>query len=115
MSAPQFTPGPWHYRPERHDDWGMVRASPDRDGWPGHIIANARAGRDFDVLGKEADEHRHNRTDPFEANARLIAAAPDYDAGVEQMLAYEQAGGDGWWKGWEMLKAAHAKARGDEL
>jgi hypothetical protein len=30
-----------------------------------------------------------------------------YRAGVEQMLAYEQAGGDGWWKGWDMLKAAY--------
>ena len=45
-----------------------------------------------------------------EANARLIAASPDYAAAVEQMLAHEQAGGDGWWKGFEMLKAAHAKA-----
>ena len=31
-------------------------------------------------------------------------------AAVEQMLAYEQAGGDGWWRGWEMLKAAYYAA-----
>ena len=46
----------------------------------------------------------------MEANAKLISAAPDFVAGIEQMLAYEQAGGEGWWKGWEMLKAAYAKA-----
>lgn len=33
-----------------------------------------------------------------------------YAAAVEQMLAYEDAGGDGWWKGWDMLKAAHQAA-----
>lgn len=31
-------------------------------------------------------------------------------AAVDQMRAHEDAGGEGWWKGWEMLKAAHAKA-----
>lgn len=35
-------------------------------------------------------------------------------AGVEQMLANEQAGGDGWWKGWEMLKAAYSEEFGKE-
>lgn len=34
----------------------------------------------------------------------------DLRAGVEQMLAHEQAGGDGWWTGWEMLKAAYYAA-----
>lgn len=48
--------------------------------------------------------------DEIEANARLITAAPDYYQAVEQLLAHYQAGGDGWWKGIEMLKAAHAKA-----
>jgi hypothetical protein len=47
-----------------------------------------------------------------EADARLIAVSPSYFEAVEQMLAYEDAGGDGWWKGWEMLKAAHAGAKG---
>ena len=30
-----------------------------------------------------------------------------YREAVEQMLTYEQTGGDGWWKGWEMLKAVY--------
>ncbi len=34
-----------------------------------------------------------------------------YNAAVEQMLAYEQAGGDGWWKGWKMLKAVYNAER----
>lgn len=33
-------------------------------------------------------------------------------AAVEQMLAHEDDGGDGWWKGWGMLKAAHSRAKG---
>lgn len=33
-----------------------------------------------------------------------------YAAGVSMMLEHEHGGGEGWWKGWEMVKAAHAKA-----
>lgn len=32
-------------------------------------------------------------------------------AGVEQMRAHAELGGEGWWKGWEMLKAAYDAAR----
>ena len=32
----------------------------------------------------------------------------EWRAAVEQMLAWEKEGGDGWWKGFEMLKAAYA-------
>ncbi len=49
--------------------------------------------------------------DPI-ANARVIIAAPDYYAAVEQMLANENCGGDGWREGFGQLKAAHAKAKG---
>jgi hypothetical protein len=56
--------------------------------------------------------HIRSAGDEDKANARLIATAPNYWAGVEQMLANEDRGGDGWWKGWEMLKAAHAKTTG---
>jgi hypothetical protein len=28
----------------------------------------------------------------------------------KMMITHEHAGGDGWWKGWEMLKAAYRKA-----
>ena len=46
------------------------------------------------------------------ADAHLIAAAPDMAVGIAQMLAHEDAGGDGWWAGWDKCKAALAKARG---
>ena len=37
-----------------------------------------------------------------------------YRAGVEQMLAHEDAGGDGWWKGWSMLKAVYAEEKAND-
>lgn len=55
----EFTPGPWSYRSKEDDDWGIVRGP---DGW---VIAQARAG------------------DPYGANARLIAAAPDLYAALK--------------------------------
>lgn len=30
----------------------------------------------------------------------------ELEAGVEQMRAHEHSGGDGWWKGWDMLNEA---------
>jgi hypothetical protein len=63
----------WAYRPEPHDDWGIVRTAPDAEGrrW---IVCQAR----FPYADEEAlNEHRRNKTDPWEATARLIAAAPD--------------------------------------
>lgn len=73
----------------------------------------------FQVYGPRREKICHtglgnlppSRSHESEANATLISAAPDYAAAVEHLLAYEQAGGDGWWRtGWEMLKSAHAKA-----
>lgn len=65
-----FTPGPWFYRPQPYDDWGWVR-----DG-NGRMVAQARAPE-----AGELEDYRASDTDPYEANARLIAAAPDlYEA-----------------------------------
>ncbi len=64
-----------------------------------------------DVMIATGDDHS-SWIEISDADRRLIAAAPDYAAGMEQMLVNEDCGGDGWWKGWEMLKAAHAKAKG---
>jgi len=36
----------------------------------------------------------------------LIAEVRALRKAAEQMLFYEDAGGDGWWRGWAMLKAA---------
>jgi hypothetical protein len=81
------TPGPWQYRPHKYDDWGWVRGGvPDEDGYL-PLVACARSGA-FDATDYPA--HRSNKTDPFEANARLIAAAPDLLAALkvaEQFIA----------------------------
>ena len=72
-----FTPGPWAYRPEKYDDWGMVRGA---DKYP---VASASTCRSDDF---EKNEHRRNKTDPADANARLIAAAPDLHAALTAAL-----------------------------
>ena len=72
-----FTPGPWAYRPEKYDDWGMVRGA---DKYP---VASASTCRSDDF---EKNEHRRKKTDPADANARLIAAAPDLHAALRAAL-----------------------------
>lgn len=67
------TPGPWIYRANEYDDWGMVRAAPDAKGRM-FVICQAR---NPSVRYDDLDKYRVSRTDPYEANARLIAAAPE--------------------------------------
>lgn len=64
------TPGPWHYRPEKYDDWGWVRAS-KTDSLLGELVANVRshARLDEDAL----NQHRINGTDPSGPTAQHIA------------------------------------------
>ena len=72
------TEGPWTYRPHEYDDWGLVRR-PARDGKEiGYPVANASLAHvsDDEMAACRADNYR----DPVEANARLIAAAPDFKA-----------------------------------
>ena len=73
----KFTPGPWSYRPNKYDDWGVVKSP---DGLP---VAQACVGR----WSKDFDKHRTEGTDPAEANARLIAAAPELLAALEMQAA----------------------------
>lgn len=60
--------GPWLYRPNKFDDWGVVRLGKD-----GPILAVARSGS-HDV---DEDKHRHDRTDPYEDIGQAIAAIPN--------------------------------------
>lgn len=66
------------YRPNRHDDWGMIRTK------DGELFAVVRCP----IGEEEADRHRANKTDPFEPLARrLISAfAAPVDAGVREAL-----------------------------
>lgn len=67
-SGEAHTAGPWEYRPEPHDDWGVVRAGRY---WIGQI-------KDSRYLDEEyLAQCRRERRDPWEANARLVSAAPD--------------------------------------
>lgn len=62
------TSGPWRYRPDPFDDWGIVRGPDD------YVVAVARyqtAGLTEDQL----NQHRRNRTDPAGPDALLIVAA----------------------------------------
>lgn len=70
MTEPHpHTPGPWSYRSQPHDDWGVVRAGRN---W----ICQAKDPRRID--DEALAEHRRSKTDPWEGNARLISAAPDF-------------------------------------
>ena len=86
----QATPRPWHYRPERFDDWGTIRATPLPGEEVGGFVAFARGGNNH--LGEEVYmAHRANKTDPYYANAALIVAAvnalPELLAKVKRLEA----------------------------
>jgi hypothetical protein len=95
--------------------WGMSNAAPrfntERPGSGLNIME--RADR-FGLIVPGREHHAEWFKAIDHPDARLIEAAPDYAAGVEKMLHNEQCGGDGWWGGWEMLKAAHLKAIGEQ-
>lgn len=112
----QHTPGPWSYRPDEYDDWGIVRAPVTEQGrFRGGIICQAKNPEALDelTLGK----HREAGTDPWEANARLIAAAPELLESCEQgvdLISGDLTGAE--WKracnDWiAATRAAIAKAR----
>ncbi len=62
-----WTPGPWEYRPDDFDDWGVVR----------HGRYHLCKARDPRVSFEDLPKYRASKTDPYEANARLISAAPE--------------------------------------
>jgi hypothetical protein len=86
------TPGPWKpFRTPRMLHGVM--------GWRRKVLCRME---DHGVANIEAEA----------ANARLMAAAILYYEATQVMLANEQSGGDGWWRGWELMKEAHAAASG---
>jgi hypothetical protein len=67
--APKHTRGPWHYEP---DGMGDFTIASERD----QLAIAAVVNGSFMAMGGHADEH--------EANARLIAAAPDMLAALRE-------------------------------
>ena len=98
------TPSPWKYRPLPTCDWGVVLCA---DGF----ICQAK---DPAVTDADLIRHRADRTDPYEANARLIAAAPDMYAVLCELAECSQ-----YWSDYDVplgihdrIVAALAKAAG---
>jgi len=71
----KHTPGPWEYRPGMFDDWGVVRCTAG-------FICQAR---NPEISFAQEQVHRSAKTDPAEANGRLIAAAPDMYAVLREL------------------------------
>lgn len=67
--------GSWRYRPQKYDDWGVVRGGKMEGdpSWLGYICQ----AKDQRVTEEQENEARRNGTDPWEANACFIADAPD--------------------------------------
>jgi hypothetical protein len=57
------TAGPWAYRPELHDDWGVVRAG---------RFWICQAKDPAVCTDEQLSEHRAAKTDPWQGNAELI-------------------------------------------
>jgi hypothetical protein len=105
----QHTPGPWIIYSgsdaEIHRKDGFVLVVSGNNA--GRIVANVNTESCPDASSAPAFVRM-----PADANARLIAAAPDYYAATQQLLAQ-------WGKGnlseaVQALAAAHAKAQGKD-
>lgn len=101
----EHTPGPWHLSLDRNGrDVYTDHGSPwlfGPDGKP--VIDFQQADYDSEAWYKFKD-----------ADARLIAAAPDLLAACAAALAYSENGEGAGWRVAEMARAAIAKARGGE-
>ena len=95
----KWTQGPWLYRPQPYDDWGSVR---NGDGYLVAVAANPS------ISEHQYAEHRAARTDPYEANARLIAAAPDLLAFAKELLRHDGEQGS---EDYHALKVYDARER----
>jgi len=76
-----YTKGPWLYRPNPYDDWGSVR---NGEGYLVAVAANPS------ISESQYAAHRAARTDPYEANARLIAAAPDVREELKRWARWDE-------------------------
>lgn len=110
MTESKWTPGPWHYRPIKYDDWGYVRGPVASDGSQDFICQ----AKDVRVSEKEEEEEaRWNGTDPWEWNGRLIAAAPDMAEAMQEFIDRCDRGEVRSTKTYNKFKAIMQKARGE--
>jgi hypothetical protein len=82
MKMSKHTPGPWHFVPENtglmpDHGYGILYGEPDYWGWEKNLYVSVGCSNNvLRELGEGAAE----------ANARLIAAAPDLLAALERMV-----------------------------
>jgi hypothetical protein len=83
--AQAATDGPWAYRSQEFDDWGVVRGPLREDG---HRVHLAKVTAPY-ASQEQMQAHREAKTDPYEANGQYIAAvSPDVALAT---LAYVEA------------------------
>ena len=87
------TPGPWAYRPDEYDDWGVVKSPREPvEGFPDGLRCVLAQFRDPKALDEEAlNEHRRAKTDPWQGNAELVTflrnAVPEILEAADQLEA----------------------------
>jgi hypothetical protein len=96
----EFTPGPWHVHDPGPYDLMQVRGEPD-EGTGGPKVCDIN-----DIGGYLGD---------FEANAHLIAAAPELYEACALVDAYLYATGAGDSNEAQIVRLAIAKARGEQV
>jgi len=105
----EHTPGPWTYsRSEQYGDWRFYVAQADGARYTPHYS---------DVATLIAETVSDERRSIQEANARLIAAAPDLLEALSRLIEIEDGPGMaviGWEGAMERAYAAIAKARGEQ-
>lgn len=72
------TKGPWLYRPNKYDDWGVVKEGNNSIG-PDQGYFVAKAGYGGHYTQEIEHEHRLNKTDPYGPNAIFIAQSGSTD------------------------------------
>ena len=72
--AEKATKGPWAYRPDEYDDWGVIKAPPCRpEGFEYDLRFNLAQFRDPQAISDEVlSQHREAKTDPWRGNAELV-------------------------------------------
>lgn len=72
--AEKATSGPWAYRPDEYDDWGVIKAPPHRpEGFDYDLRFCLAQFRDPKAISDEIlSKHRKTKTDPWRGNAELV-------------------------------------------